>query len=247
MKCLYCGEEMLPIDKFCNNCGAANPNSANNGPHPRIPGPQAGNGYSQPNRQYGQNYNGYGQYNGQYGQNYNGYGQYNGQYSGGGNVDPEMASRVSSGELISPAYVTIGDAVKLFFKNYTNFSGRSTRSEYWYMIVFNMIVNMAISFIAAFISFGSGDSAVGTILSSIYSLIVFIPGLAIIVRRLHDIGKSGWWYLLIFTCVGAFVLLYWFAQPSGSANKWGPSANDLYGGQGYGNGGHGNFNNYNRY
>ena len=80
MKCSFCGAEMLPSDRFCNNCGASNPNAANSGSPARIPGPSDNNGqYGQNN---GQNYNGYGQNNGQYGQNYNGYGQYNGQQYG---------------------------------------------------------------------------------------------------------------------------------------------------------------------
>ncbi len=281
---------MLPSDKFCNNCGASNPNAANTGSPARIPGPAENNGYNQNNNQYGQNYGGYNQNNNQYGQNYGGYNQNSNQYgqnyggynqnsnqygqnyggynrnsnqygqnyggynqnynqygqgyNGYGYVDPEKASRIAAGEVISPAYVGFGDAVKLFFKNFTNFSGRSTRSEYWYVVLFNWIVSMAISFITAGIMVSIGDEIGTNVFSLIYSVIIAIPGLALAIRRLHDIGKSGWWYLIIFTCVGVFVLLYWFCQPSAPANQYGPSANDLYGGQGYGNGGP---NNYNRF
>lgn len=277
MKCSFCGADMLPSDKFCNNCGASNPNAANNGAPSRIPDPSGGNGqygqnyngygqnngqygqnyngygqnngqygqnyggYGQNNGQYGQNYNGYGQNNGQYGQNYGGYGQNNGQYYGRGYVDPELSSRVAAGELVSPAYVGFGDAVKLFFKNFTNFKGRSTRSEYWYVVVFNMLINFVLSFITTGVVVSSGDTTASSVISGLYSLIVLVPTLALITRRLHDIGKSGWWYLIIFTCVGAFVLLYWFCQPSVTTNQYGPSANELYGGTGYGNGGPGSY------
>ena len=80
------------------------------------------------------------------------------------------------------------EAIKSVFSNYAIFSGRARRSEYWYFTLFNFIV----SFILGYIS---------SIVSLVWSLVLFIPGLAVGVRRLHDIGKSGKYYL-------AFMLTY---------------------------------------
>ena len=73
-------------------------------------------------------------------------------------------------------------------QNYAIFSGRSTRADYWYFFLFNLIFSIVIGFIAGLIRL--------PFLGSIYSLAVLIPGLAVGVRRMHDVGKSGW-YLLI--------------------------------------------------
>src|SRR5687768_5564545 len=73
-------------------------------------------------------------------------------------------------------------------QNYATFSGRARRSEYWYFVLFNIIVSIILSVI--------GTTMKTTILSNIYALAVFLPGLAVGVRRMHDVGKSGW-YLLI--------------------------------------------------
>lgn len=73
-------------------------------------------------------------------------------------------------------------------QNYATFSGRARRSEYWYFLLFNIIVSIILSVI--------GTTMKTTILSNIYALAVFLPGLAVGVRRMHDVGKSGW-YLLI--------------------------------------------------
>ena len=104
------------------------------------------------------------------------------------------------------------DAVKsVVVENYANFNGRARRSEYWYYTL--------ASFIAGFIC---GLLSIPFI-APLLSLVLFIPGLAVSVRRLHDIGKSGWMYLLILIpLVGAIILLIWFCQDSQPGeNKWG--------------------------
>lgn len=72
-------------------------------------------------------------------------------------------------------------------KNYATFSGRARRKEFWMFFLFNLIFTFVISFIGNLINF--------TYLSTIYSIFIFLPSLAVAVRRLHDIGKSGWWIL----------------------------------------------------
>lgn len=85
--------------------------------------------------------------------------------------------------------VTFLDAVKLFYKNYTNFKGCATRAEYWYAVLFILIVNALLGLLATLGEFG-------IILLSLFALANVIPGLAVCIRRMHDIGKSGWWILI---------------------------------------------------
>ncbi|MDF7666154.1 DUF805 domain-containing protein [Bifidobacterium sp. ESL0745] len=83
------------------------------------------------------------------------------------------------------------DAIKRFFLKYVKFSGRASRSEYWWAVLFLFIVAIVLNFI---------DQALfqknHTILDTIWSLAIFVPSISIAVRRLHDSNKSGWWLLL---------------------------------------------------
>ena len=105
-------------------------------------------------------------------------------------------------------------------KKYAVFSGRARRSEYWYFVLFATIGNLIFTSIDYFM-LNSGESGF-TILATIFSLVVFLPSLGVGVRRLHDIGKVGWWYLLAFVPFGAFVLIYFFIEDSEPDNQYGP-------------------------
>ncbi|HTH82996.1 MAG TPA: DUF805 domain-containing protein [Mucilaginibacter sp.] len=72
--------------------------------------------------------------------------------------------------------------------NYAVFSGRARRSEYWYFVLFNLIIYIVLAVIGAALKF--------TILPTIYNLAVVIPSIAVGVRRMHDVGKSGWFILI---------------------------------------------------
>ena len=74
-------------------------------------------------------------------------------------------------------------------QNYATFSGRARRSEYWYFVLFNFIISFVLGFV-------DGLLMSGELLSSIYSLAVLIPSIAVAVRRMHDVGKSGWFILI---------------------------------------------------
>ena len=73
-------------------------------------------------------------------------------------------------------------------QNYATFTGRARRSEFWFFYLFNLIINFGLTFVD--ILFGTG------VLSTIYILAVLIPSIAVSVRRMHDVGKSGWFYLI---------------------------------------------------
>lgn len=103
------------------------------------------------------------------------------------------------------------EATKLFFTRYADFSGRSRRSEYWYASLFTFLLSLLVSLVIP-------D------LAGIVSLAILIPSIAICVRRLHDIGKGGVWYLLGFIpLVGGIILLVWYCKDSTEDNQWGPN------------------------
>ena len=107
-------------------------------------------------------------------------------------------------------------------KKYAVFSGRARRAEYWYFFLFSLLIGIALGVVSAVI----GDSK-GT-LGTLYSVAVFIPGLAVSVRRLHDIGKSGWILLLtLIPLLGFFVsiwiLILMIQDSTPGENKYGPN------------------------
>lgn len=134
--------------------------------------------------------------------------------------------------------IGFGEAVKLFFKNYVNFSGRATRSEYWWAYLFNNIVYMVLgilfaisggSSLAAYDAYGDmsiaymGAGAIFYILMMLYGLAVLLPSLSLMVRRLHDIGKSGTYILMgLIPVVGYIFILVYMLTGSAPDNQYGP-------------------------
>ena len=108
-------------------------------------------------------------------------------------------------------------------KKFVSFSGRARRSEYWYFTLFSLIVSMAASIIGGML-FVHHEGDVN-LLSSLLSLVLFLPGLGVSIRRLHDIGKSAWWYLIIFVpMIGWIILLVFMCKDSfPGPNQYGPS------------------------
>lgn len=84
---------------------------------------------------------------------------------------------------------------KVVFENYANFSGRARRREYWMFALLNFIITVILLIVDEVSGLSFGKVQMG-ILRSVYSLAVIIPSIAVGVRRMHDVGKSGW-YLLI--------------------------------------------------
>ncbi len=89
---------------------------------------------------------------------------------------------------------------KVVLENYANFDGRARRSEYWYFVLANFLISIVLQII---------DAVIGLpIFGGLYGLAVLIPSIAVAVRRLHDINKSGWWILIaLIPLVGAIWLI----------------------------------------
>ena len=112
--------------------------------------------------------------------------------------------------------------------NYINFEGRARRKEYWMFIIFALIFSLALGIIDGII----GLAPVG--LSALFQIAIFVPSIAIGARRLHDVGKSGWWQLLYFALIiGWIPLIIFLCQDShignnafGGSEKYPHSNND---------------------
>lgn len=109
---------------------------------------------------------------------------------------------------------------KSVLKKYAVFDGRAQRAEYWYFVLFNVIIAIALWIISSVV----GDKR--DILGNLYCLAVFIPGLAVAVRRLHDVGKSGWMVLInLIPIVGFIWFLVLLTKDSNVGdNKYGPNS-----------------------
>ena len=103
------------------------------------------------------------------------------------------------------------EAVSSVMKSYARFSGRATRSEYWWFYLFWIIAVLV-------------TGMINENLAALVVLALLLPSLAVGVRRLHDIGKSGWWLLvMLIPLIGGLILLYFLVQPSEGDNDYGPA------------------------
>ena len=113
-------------------------------------------------------------------------------------------------------------------KKYVCFSGRARRKEYWMFTLFNFIAALIVGFIGGFLSSATEVSAFA-FLGTIYNLAVILPAMGVLIRRFHDIGKSGWWWLIgLVPFVGWIVILVFCcldSQPGG--NQYGPNPKGL--------------------
>jgi uncharacterized membrane protein YhaH (DUF805 family) len=123
--------------------------------------------------------------------------------------------------------MTFREAVSSGFANYTVFSGRAARSEYWLWALFAALgmVAMQILDAALFAQISeSGPLPLRSPLNSMFILVTLLPSLAVEARRLHDTDRSGWWLLAALTGIGVVLLLYWAAQEgTRGQNRFGPS------------------------
>ena len=121
---------------------------------------------------------------------------------------------------------------KVVLDNYANFEGRARRSEYWYFVLMNIVIMIVpIIFIMINATSDNGEGPLfflGIGIIGVVGLALFLPSLAVAVRRLHDTGKSGWWYLIgiipIVSYIGGLVLFVFYLSDSQAGNnKWGPN------------------------
>jgi uncharacterized membrane protein YhaH (DUF805 family) len=112
------------------------------------------------------------------------------------------------------------DAVRHCLANYANFTGRARRSEYWFFMLALVLLNIAASILDAVLL------SVGVFLSIslLAMLATLVPAIAVATRRLHDVGRSGWWQLVVFVpLVGWIIALVWFARAGDPGpNRFGP-------------------------
>ncbi len=101
-------------------------------------------------------------------------------------------------------------------KQYAVFTGRTTRKQYWMFILIYIAIYAALFIV---------DLVLGTgFLALFFSLVLFLPGISIAARRLHDTGRSGWWQLIaLVPLIGAIVLLFFLVQDSNVDNQYGPN------------------------
>jgi uncharacterized membrane protein YhaH (DUF805 family) len=111
--------------------------------------------------------------------------------------------------------MNFGEAISAGFSNYVNFSGRASRSEFWFWILFGVILSIIGNVI---------DAVIGIpVISAVVALVLLLPNISISIRRLHDIDRTGWWFLLVLTIIGSILLIVWacFKGTSGP-NTYGP-------------------------
>jgi len=111
----------------------------------------------------------------------------------------------------------------LAWQRATDFSGRSRRKEYWFFNLFNGIVAVFLILFAVPFSAHEKPSMLPLGCLFVYSLVIVVPGLSVTIRRLHDIGKSGWWYFIAFVpLVGGLILfVFTLLDSEPYANQWG--------------------------
>ncbi len=113
--------------------------------------------------------------------------------------------------------MTFPDAIGSGFSKYVVFSGRSTRSEFWWWVLFAFLAGIAAQIL---------DAIIGTarVINILVSLALLLPYLAVSVRRLHDKGKSGWWLFIgAIPLIGAIILIIWYiGEGDAGENRYGP-------------------------
>ena len=136
--------------------------------------------------------------------------------------------------------MSFAEAIRTCFRKYVDFKGRARRSEYWYWVLFTVIVGIAAGILDSALGLDpqptTGENFVTTTtgpIANITSLALFLPGLAVAVRRLHDRDKSGWWILLnLIFVIGSLILLfgYYIKDSVPGANRFGPNPKGIEGG-----------------
>ena len=119
--------------------------------------------------------------------------------------------------------MTFQQAIQSGFRNYVNFEGRASRSEFWYFVLFTFLVSMALNIVDLMLFHSSTGSFHINALGALFSLAVLLPSLGLAFRRLHDTERSAWWLLINLTIIGGLVTLVFNCLPgTPGPNKYGP-------------------------
>ncbi len=113
--------------------------------------------------------------------------------------------------------MNFGQAISSGFSNYVKFSGRAVRSEYWYWVLFTVLGNIVAEII---------DAVLGiTAINPLFGLAIILPSIAVAIRRLHDLDRSGWWIFIgLIPLIGWIVLIIWHCtRGTAGPNRFGPN------------------------
>ncbi|MCR5523055.1 MAG: DUF805 domain-containing protein [Clostridia bacterium] len=207
--CQYCGAPIIETDKFCRSCGSPIiiPRPAEEVPAEEqngTPDSAQGETNNPVNYNYSQNVNA----------------DYPVINEPAANND---GAGYNSYTAAPQAQVGFKEAVAEYFSRYFDFSGRSCRSAYWYVLLFNLIVSFANGVINGIMP----ESGLLKILNAVFGLYILgaiIPSIAVTVRRFHDVGKSGLYLFLPFIpVIGIIWGIILLCKESAPDNEWGPS------------------------
>ena len=143
-----------------------------------------------------------------------------------GNCGTRLSSEPNPGSMVTVSAVPIDrmisfvGAIQFGFRRYFDFRGRSTRAEFWWWVLFTVIVVIGLTLVD--VSLGTYDHEHDSgLLSGLFRLATLIPSLSVGARRLHDINRSGWWqlmWLIGWLIVPAVILIIWFCRKSNMQN-----------------------------
>lgn len=149
-------------------------------------------------------------------------------------VSSSYTSQINAGLSETYSGLSMGEAIKSVFSKYARFSGRATRSEYWYFALFSLLITAGLLLLGSVLSSSGGSmaetSAIAAFLLLLWWAAIVIPTIAVTIRRLHDAGYSGWLYLLVLVPYLGGLVLFIFAllvsQPSD--NTWGKAPKSFH-------------------
>lgn len=129
---------------------------------------------------------------------------------------PAVQSQTSAATKLPVAGVSFGDSIATCFRKYAEFKGRASRAEYWWFVLFAVLAYVAAAIVATAL-----ENAAPT---ALVLLGLLLPAVSVAVRRLHDTGRPGWWYLIALVPFGSIVLIVFLAQRGdASGNPYGPA------------------------
>ena len=117
------------------------------------------------------------------------------------------------------------ESIKTVYNKYGDFTGTASKPEFWWFFLYYLIADFLLSIVDTII-FGYEGLGYGPF-SFIFLIANIVPNFSVGARRLHDVGRSGWWQLLALTIIGYIILIYWWVQPSIDQNKINKTEFDL--------------------